>query len=119
MIRTNMSTQCRATSVPAGGGATTTAGTSHFGGTCAISTRNLLKAGAMSEGRIPADPITTAEAARILGVTRQRVEFFIRARRLGSTRIGHLRVLERAEVSAFALQRPVRPPSQSPASILD
>jgi len=48
------------------------------------------------------DPISTAEAARILGVSPSRVRQFIAEGRLSATKIGRDQLLEKEEVIGFS-----------------
>lgn len=65
---------------------------------------------------VPAgDWITLAEAAALLGLTKRRVQVFVKAGRLPATRVGIQFLVRRADVLAFAPGKPGRPPKTTPA----
>jgi excisionase family DNA binding protein len=55
-------------------------------------------------------PLTTAEAAAHLGVTRWRVNAMIRDGRLKATRLGQIFVIDEKDLKAVEVRTPGRPP---------
>lgn len=58
------------------------------------------------------DQLTSAEAAKELGVTRQRVNQLIRANRLPAERLGNLYVIKRADLAKVKERPTGRPPKE-------
>ena len=55
-------------------------------------------------------PLTTADAAALLGVTRWRVNALIRDGRLKAMRVGQIFLIEERDLKAVAERTPGRPP---------
>ncbi len=59
-------------------------------------------------------PLTTADAAALLGVTRWRVNALIRDGRLKAMRVGQIFLIEERDLKAVENRTPGRPPKAKP-----